>query len=359
MSTYVNDDINILIVDDSPEQIAATGTILKPIGCQIRAANNTSYALRLIQKQIPTLILLDIKVDGMDGFELCRLLKESPKYKAIAIILMTASDTEEIIHQGISLGAQDYVRKPVVAAELLARVNAYLKIAVQAKEISHSSRELDQFCHIVSHDLKSPLQTIKQLTMLLTKDTENFEVISRLIEKSDQILEMIDRLLELSRLSSIECHYSAVDLAKTFSDTMMDLSTNLPDFRLDFRMDRLPVIWGEATLLCLLAQNILSNSLKFSKNRSVIKIHISCISTENYHTISISDNGAGFDMEYSHKLFHIFERLHSTTEFEGAGVGLTIIQRIMKRHGGTVSIWGQPDAGAKVTLKFPTKERIL
>lgn len=358
MSTYP-DEINILIVDDSPEQIIAAGTILKSLGCKIRAANNASYALRLIQKQIPTLILLDIHMDGMDGFELCRLLKESPEYESILIIFMTASNQEESIHRGFSLGAQDYVIKPIIASELLARVNAHLQISKQAKELSDSYHELDQFCHTVSHDLKSPLQTMKQLTCLLPIDTENHEIISRIIDKSDQTLEMIDRLLELSRMSSMECHSSAVDLSKIFSETMADLLSCHPEIKLEFTMDRLPVIWGDSTLLYLLSQNILSNSLKFSRKRPVIHIHISCTSSENLQTIHISDNGAGFDMEYSQKLFHIFERLHTTAEFEGTGVGLTIIQRIMKRHGGTVSIWGKPDSGAVVTLQFPKNEKQL
>lgn len=346
-------NLNILIVDDTPEHIITASTILKALGHQIRVANNGYAALRFIEKQRPTLILLDIKMDGLDGFELCRILKENPKYADISVIFMTASDDEESIRKGFSLGAQDYVVKPYNASELLARVTAHLKIASQAMELTKSYQELDQFCHTVSHDLKSPLQVIRQLVAMLEDNPTDKEIMGRLIQKTEHTQTMVDRLLELSRMNLVTCQFTQIDLAHIFQSTYDELTSNIPDKQCILTMEPLPVIHGEETLLNFLAQNIISNSLKFSKNRDCIRISITCHNTDKWFVIHVADNGVGFDMEDANKLFHIFERLHSTEDFEGTGVGLTIMKRIMERHNGEISISGKTDVGATVILKFP------
>lgn len=356
----MEDTINILIVDDTPEHIHIATSLLKTLGYPIRVSTSASKALTLIEKKKPTLILLDITMPDMDGFELCSLLKENPSYSDIAIIFMTSAQDEESIKKGFALGAQDYVVKPYNSSELLARVSTHIKLASQSIQLKASYKELDQFCHTVSHDLKSPLLVLKQLVNLLTLETKDSlsptikEIITRIENKSDDIILMIERLLEFSRINQIQCSFEEINISDIFYSVMEELSSLEPNRKIDFIVSKsLPIINGDKTLIKFLIQNILSNALKFSKNNELTIIKVNCSTLENYYEISIQDNGAGFDMAYKNKLFHIFERLHSKDEFDGSGVGLVIVKRIMERHKGKVSIEGEPNKGACVKLYFP------
>lgn len=356
----MEDNINILIVDDTPEHIHIATSLLKTLGYPIRVSTSASKALRLIEKKKPTLILLDITMPDMDGFELCSLLKENPSYSDIAIIFMTSAQDEESIKKGFALGAQDYVVKPYNSSELLARVSTHIKLASQSIQLKASYKELDQFCHTVSHDLKSPLLVLKQLVNLLTLETKDSlspttkEIITRIENKSDDIILMIERLLEFSRINQIQCSFEEINISDIFYSVMEELSSLEPNRKIDFIVSKsLPIVNGDKTLIKFLIQNILSNALKFSKNNELTIIKVNCSTLENYYEISIQDNGAGFDMAYKNKLFHIFERLHSKDEFDGSGVGLVIVKRIMERHNGKVSIEGEPNKGACVKLYFP------
>lgn len=356
----MEDNINILIVDDTPEHIHIATSLLKTLGYPIRVSTSASKALTLIEKKKPTLILLDITMPDMNGFELCSLLKENPSYSDIAIIFMTSAQDEESIKKGFALGAQDYVVKPYNSSELLARVSTHIKLASQSIQLKASYKELDQFCHTVSHDLKSPLLVLKQLVNILTLETKDSlspttkEIITRIENKSDDIILMIERLLEFSRINQIQCFFEKINISDIFYSVMEELSSLEPNRKIDFIVSKsLPIVNGDKTLIKFLIQNILSNALKFSKNNELTIIKVNCSTLENYYEISIQDNGAGFDMAYKNKLFHIFERLHSKDEFDGSGVGLVIVKRIMERHNGKVSIEGKPNKGACVKLYFP------
>lgn len=356
----MEDNINILIVDDTPEHIHIATSLLKTLGYPIRVSTSASKALTLIEKKKPTLILLDITMPDMNGFELCSLLKENPSYSDIAIIFMTSAQDEESIKKGFALGAQDYVVKPYNSSELLARVSTHIKLASQSIQLKASYKELDQFCHTVSHDLKSPLLVLKQLVNILTLETKDSlspttkEIITRIENKSDDIILMIERLLEFSRINQIQCFFEKINISDIFYSVMEELSSLEPNRKIDFIVSKsLPIVNGDKTLIKFLIQNILNNALKFSKNNELTIIKVNCSTLENYYEISIQDNGAGFDMAYKNKLFHIFERLHSKDEFDGSGVGLVIVKRIMERHNGKVSIEGKPNKGACVKLYFP------
>jgi len=358
----LNSTPNILIVDDLPEHIRIAQHILKDQGYRLRTAANGITALQLIKKEIPSLILLDIKMEGLNGFELCKTLKSKPEYQDIAVIFMTADDDVDSIETGFASGAQDYVVKPYHASELIARVNAHMKIAVQGQELKHAYHELDQFCHSVSHDLKSPLQVIAQLAYLLKDEMINFanppsehclEIINHLTEKCEHTLLMNQRLLDLSKLSQLTCHFTNVDLAELFRNTLAELTSLCPERKINYTVSKLPKIAGDPILLEHLCQNIIHNAIKFTRCREITEISVSSQNQPDGYEILIKDNGAGFDMTYSDKLFQIFERLHPASEYEGSGVGLTIVSRIMERHHGSVSIKGIPDHGAAVHLVFP------
>lgn len=361
-----NSFVNILIVDDSPEALQNAGTILKTLGYPIRIALDGATALELIQEERPTLILLDISMEGMSGFQVCREIKSNPELADIAIIFVTASENEQSIQEGFQAGAQDYVIKPFLPSELLARVQTHIKLATQSMELKCAYNDLDQFCHSVSHDLKSPLLVIQQLISLLvdslpkSKGDTNFSLedihttANLLTDKCTYTLNLVESLLELSHVSQINPVFSPLDLNVLFQDCFNELSKLEPHRCFDFHMDELPVVMANPTLLKILVQNVLSNAIKFTRTREISEIQISHKLLSSKLIIQIRDNGVGFDSKQTHKLFHVFFRLHTTSEFEGSGVGLTIVSRIMKSHNGTAAITGSIDQGACVTLSFPS-----
>ena len=146
-----------------------------------------------------------------------------------------------------------------------------------------------------------------------------------------------------------------VDLAELFRNTCEELTGLEPGRKFLISVKEIPVLNADPALMKLLAQNIFSNAIKFTRRRETAEITVSCTEDASGLTVTVKDNGAGFDQANAGKLFQVFSRLHDTSQFEGTGVGLTIVERIMRTHEGSVSISGEPDRGAAVTLHFPRK----
>lgn len=355
----------ILIVDDSPEQIHITGSILAENGYEVLVASSGKAALSLLERELPDLILLDIHMNDIDGFSLCQNIRSNPCFQDTAVIFMTISQDRESLERGFALGAQDYIIKPCHKSELLARVGTHVRIVTQSKELKSAYRELDQFCHTVSHDLKSPLQVMRQLTQLLqeelipagTPSTDDTQMILKRLEHKCETTEaMISRLLEFSEMVTLPCHPELIDTAALIQNLFSELSSLEPDrhITLELGTQPLPQLSGDPMLLTLLFQNILGNAIKFTRIRDDARICVTASCQADVLLIKIQDNGTGFDMAASDKLFHIFERLHTAEEFEGSGVGLVIVKRIMERHGGLVSIESKLNCGTTVSLFFQT-----
>lgn len=166
---------------------------------------------------------------------------------------------------------------------------------------------------------------------------------------------MIERLLELSKINQLECTFKSLDLKNTVHKIYNELFSLEHGRDILFNCSDLPMIEGDETLIKLLFQNVISNALKFTRNSNPSKININFTTSPDFLYINVEDNGVGFDMKYSEKLFNVFERLHNKEDFEGSGVGLSIIKRIMERHNGYVEIFSQINSGTKITLVFPNK----
>lgn len=158
---------HILVVDDLPDQLAFAGTILRQQDYRVHAATSGRAALAFLEKRLPDLIVLDIHMEGMDGVELCRRIKENRQTSEIPVIFVTAETAPEVITAGFEAGCCDYVPKPFVRAEYLARISAHLRIARQNRALRTAYEELDRFCSAVSHDLKSPLGVMRMLLSML------------------------------------------------------------------------------------------------------------------------------------------------------------------------------------------------
>jgi signal transduction histidine kinase len=353
---------DILLVDDTPEHIESAVLVLKDSNFRIRVATCGDTALKLIHSKKPDLILLDIYMPQMDGFELCRLIKSTPDLKSIPIIFLTSFNDEESIRKGFDSGGQDYVVKPFNATELLARVNTHLMLKRQEESLKEANKELDSFCYTVSHDLKSPLLSLNKLVEFLSSDhlsqldQDGRELVLNIQEKSSEVINTVDRLLEFSKMCEMKIHCEMFNLNEMFLDIFNDLKNLEPHRKISLNIESLPLVYGDRVMIRLLILNILSNAFKYTRHKDAAIIDIRSVEGKNEYIFSINDNGAGFDMRYSSRLFGVFQRLHSKDEFDGSGVGLAICQRIVKRHNGKAWMTGEIDKGATFYFCLPKIE---
>lgn len=354
----MSDRSGILLVDDIPEQIVFAGSILKDEGYRVFVLTSGTAALKFLEDHRPDLIMLDIKMENIDGLEVCKRLKLNSLTKDIPIIFLTAQTSPEIIKRCFDLGAADYVVKPFIREEFLARVKAQLDNSKQRLELAAANSELRMFCSAVSHDLKSPLNVVKMLIKMLAQeldlpeDSSASEIMGMITEKTDKLTLMIERLLEFSKMCNVMLNMKPLDTESLIRECFDELKLLEPDRDIALTSETLPKICGDDTMIRMLVKNLMTNAFKFTRNEKNAAVSVKYKDENGYDIITVTDNGAGFDMAYADKLFNIFQRLHTDEEFDGTGVGLALCDRIMKRHGGYIRAHGEVGKGASFSLYF-------
>ena len=348
----------LLIVDDQPDQIRFAGEILKSAGYRVYVATSGKRALNFLETRKPDLIVLDIKMEDIDGITVCGKIKNNPDTKEIPVIFLTTEKSPEVIRKDFEAGCSDYICKPYIREEYLARVQVHLKIHQQNKMLTNANEELNMFCSAVSHDLRSPLQVIGMLIDALNDEiiNENKEEVIKISDmistKAGELDTMIKRLLEFSRMCNAKMNMQQLDMDEIFDTEYEELEKLEKDRKINYFHGELGTISGDEVLIRMVVKNILSNALKYTRKCNTAVISVSMEYDKPFKRISVTDNGAGFDEEYSDKLFNVFQRLHSSSEFEGSGVGLAIVKKVMQRHGGAVAIRGSVGKGVTITLTF-------
>jgi len=348
----------ILIVDDSPSDIISLTTLLKPLNILTKIATSPSKALNLISNNVPSLILLDVYMKDMNGFQLCQKIKQNYLFKRIPIIFITAANDENSIIEGFNSGGQDYITKPYNAPELVARVKSQLKISRQSRKLTQAYRELEYFSYTASHELKSPILIINQLIHILKEqlltDKEKAELFKNLDEKCKQSTMIIDGLLNLSKAFQHKIAMDQIDAEKICGELVKEFISLNPNRKYSIYIDHqhCPLL-SDKILFTILIQNLLSNSFKFTKNKILTQISIHFAIKDNLFSVQIKDNGIGFDNEYKEKVFEVFTRLHPFEEYNGNGIGLATVKKIMHRMQGEVQIHSTPGQGTTVTLLLP------
>ncbi|MEW5940265.1 MAG: ATP-binding protein [Chloroflexota bacterium] len=237
------------------------------------------------------------------------------------------------------------------------------RVAERTSQLEFANKELEAFSYSVSHDLRAPLRAIDGYTRILLEDheanlDEEGKRISNVIRAEAQRMgALIDDLLQLSRLSRSEMQKAPIDMASMVNSVFGRLVASDGRTRVDFRLGELPQAFGDPALMQQVWMNLLSNAIKFTSRRERAVVEVGGGRDENESVYYVRDNGAGFEMEYSGKLFGVFQRLHSESEFEGTGVGLAIVQRVIQRHGGRVWAEGEPDKGATFYFAIPMEVR--
>jgi PAS domain S-box-containing protein len=237
-------------------------------------------------------------------------------------------------------------------------LNEELERRVQERtaQLEAANRELESFSYSVSHDLRAPLRAIEGFTRILDEEygpqlpDDGKRICSVVRSETQRMSDLIENLLSFSRFTRTDMHTGTIDSARMVEEILNDISDPDHRARLDLQIGPLPPVSGDPMMLRQVWINLLSNAVKFTSKRLVPSIHISAELQEKEVLFSIRDNGAGFDMQYADKLFGVFQRLHSAHEFDGTGVGLAIVQRIIHRHGGRV--WGEGKVGGGATFYF-------
>lgn len=246
------------------------------------------------------------------------------------------------------------------AAHRVTQMELERMVAERTLELARANRELEAFSYSVAHDLRAPLRSIDGFSQALLEDyadkldAEGRNHLQQVRESAQQMGRLIDDLLTLSRVTRSELRHELADLSALARSALARLQKNEPERRAELVIPDGLIANGDAGLLGIVLENLLGNAWKFTRRRPVARIEVGARHEEACPVFFVRDNGAGFDMVYADKLFGVFQRLHSATEFEGTGIGLATVQRIVQRHGGRV--WAEGEVGRGATVYFTLNE---
>jgi len=364
----VHETVNILLVDNEPKGLLALEAILEPLGQRLITARSGQEALRHLLAHDFALILLDIQMPELDGFQTAELIRGRERSRHTPIIFLTASYESEVqVFRGYALGAVDYVFKPLQPDILRSKVSVFVDLArttemvrKQAAELEAANKDLESFSFSVSHDLRAPLRAIDGYSNILQESCgdklgdEDKRVLGKILENTRRMGTLIEDLLAFSQLGRRPVSATEIDMDALAREVLDELSA--PGQQVPHCVLKpLPVGWGDRSLIRQVWLNLLSNAIKFTGTSEVPSIELGGSGEDARNVYYVKDNGAGFDMRYYGKLFGVFQRLHSAREFPGTGVGLAIVQRVVVRHGGRVWAEGKPGEGAAFYFALPKK----
>jgi signal transduction histidine kinase len=409
----------ILIVDDKQENIFSLKTLLQLHLYEVDTAMSGEDALKKILKNEYALIILDVQMPGMDGFEVAEIISGYSKTKNTPIIFLSAVNIDKrFITKGYASGGVDYVTKPIDPDLLMLKVKTFYRLYEQTRELKQiqealkneieirieaqkaledanlyledkvkertkellqinrelevSNAELQQYASVASHDLQEPLRKIITFTNLLWENflvevPESQPLMKKIITSSERMRNLINDLLNYSKLS-ITSPYTQTDLNEIVQETLSDLELSIHEKEALIHAEDLPAAEVIPGQMRQVFQNIISNALKFTRNGTKAEIYIRARivgektfnSKEepfgNYVRIYISDNGIGFDAKFVEKIFTIFQQLHDRNEYGGTGIGLAIVKKIIEKHNGIITAESKIGAGTTFIIVLPLKQ---
>jgi PAS domain S-box-containing protein len=279
-----------------------------------------------------------------------------------ANIIITALYNEDCSLKGFAKVTRDISQQKMLETEnRLLHEQLEEKVRQRTCELEIVNKELEAFSYSVSHDLRTPLRAISGYSMMLKEDyepkidAEGNRIIDTIVSNTKMMGQLIDDLLAFSKMARLETIYESIDMYRLVQRCVEEL-TNEQSIHL-ITIDALPACSGDVNMLRQVWFNLLGNAIKYSSRKEKPQIQIGAIDDPDFHVYYVKDNGAGFDMKYANKLFGVFQRLHRQDEFEGTGLGLALVKRIISKHGGVIWADASPDKGATFYFNLPKNKQ--
>jgi len=354
----------LLVVDDRLDNLVALEETLRPLGQDLVMAHSGEEALRWLLAEEFAVILLDVQMPGMDGFDTAAQIKARERSRHIPIIFLTAISRE--LHQqlrGYEMGAVDYITKPFDPWVLRSKVAIFVDLHnknrllhEQAARLERSNAELQAFGHLVSHDLQTPLMTVKGYLQLLEEtgrgrlEEEAVDFIHRALGATDSMSALIADLLAYARAGVVVGPLQFTDSAKALKRALGNLGVEIEDAGAQVTNAALPMVAADPEQLARLFQNLVGNALKYRSPDTPLEVHVEAGDAAGAWEFCVRDNGIGINGEAADRLFTMFSRGPGAAGYPGTGIGLAICKKIVEGHGG--HIWAAPQPGGGTAFRF-------
>lgn len=353
----------IYIIDDVNENLQVLGNILKQNGYNISVARNGEQALIGIPKKQPDLVLLDISMPGMDGFEVCERLKSDSTISEIPIIFLTARTETEDIVKGFKTGGVDYITKPFNADELLVRVKTHLELKEAREELVNLNATKDKFFRIIAHDLKSPLASLFSFTELFQSNINSYskEEIKEYLNVLNRNTELTSKLLEnlltwaRSQSGKIQFEPENFSVKELVMENISLLKSVAQEKQLHLYSEDIEdlTIYADRNMITTVLRNLISNAIKFTPHNGKVSVRVE--TKETKLIMSVIDTGLGVKQEDINKLFKIDQ--HHTTlgtnKEKGTGLGLILCKEFVNRHNGEIWVESELEKGSAFKFTLP------
>lgn len=363
----------ILIVDDEEALMQALCRTLNEQGYATTGCNSPRAALAAVRKERFDLVLTDLMMPEMDGIAMLRAISEADP--GVIGIIMTGEGTIATAVEAMKMGAFDYILKPFklsVILPVLTRAMMLRQLRTKNMELEKSVRErtveleaankdLEAFTYSVSHDLRAPIRHIMGFSDILNRDyikqmpEDARRLLGMISSSAEHMSQLVAAMLQLSRLGRQALTKQTVNMKALAEEVVEGLRKEQGERKVEVQIGALPDSAGDFALLKQVFVNLLSNAFKFTRQKDPARIEVGFREEKGERIYFVRDNGAGFNMQYAEKLFGVFQRLHSADQFEGTGVGLSIVHRIIQRHGGRVWAESEEDKGATFYFTLPAE----
>ncbi len=358
----------ILIVDDNPENIRVLSKVLKKAGYDIRAATNGTQALASIEAEEPDLVLLDVHMTDLSGFDVCRKIKDDPRFDKLPIIFLSALDDAVSKVQGFDCGAVDYVTKPFDADEVLARVATHLTLRRTQDQLANSFEQLQRLeklranlLHMIVHDLKSPLFALNTSLQFLREDIagkldhRSLETLSNILATGGELAHMVDQMLDINQLEDgrmpidrRQCDFA--ELVTTAIDAVKGIS---PEREIRLEIDQPASATCDANLVRRVIENLVSNGLIHTPPEEPLSIEVKRGTDDVLFTVR--DQGSGVPDELKERIFEKFATAQARKDgqYHSSGLGLAFCKLAVEAHEGHIGVESVGGDGATFWFSLP------
>jgi len=365
----------ILIVDDTPENLISLKKVLEINNFEVDTASSGEEALKKVLKNAYVLIILDVQMPGMDGFEVAEAISGYSKAKETAIIFLSAANTEsKFITKGYSSGGLDYITKPVDMDILLLKVKTFYRIYEQSRKLIEIQNALleeiefrkkaenkkDEFISIASHELKTPLTSVKGYVQLLERSVDKGDIptVKKHLKKAqiqlDKLNELIADLLDISKIESGKLKFNKKNfqLDELFESVLEIMHQSNPDHKIIKTGTAPQQLYADETRIEQVIINFLTNAIKYSPGKNEVHINVNIDCDRLY--VGVRDFGIGIDEKQQKSVFDKFYRVEETAiHFQGLGIGLYISAEIIRRHGGEIGVKSVLGEGSEFYFTLP------